>query len=87
MESLSFPKLMKDEVIFFVFNSTLYHPRVQRRVPLTIDIIEQQGYVAEMIQMVWKTKMQQVWEVIQLGAYTNFTSRCLMVLIQLQFLG
>ena len=78
---------MKDEVIFFVFNSTLYHPRVQRRVPLTIDIIEQQGYVAEMIQMVWKTKMQQVWEVIQLGAYTNFTSRCLMVLIQLQFLG
>ena len=72
MEGLSFPKLMKGEVIFFVFNSTLYHPRVQLRVPLTIDIIKQQGFVAEMVQAVWKTKMQQVWEVIQLGAYTNF---------------
>ncbi|HKY74437.1 MAG TPA: bifunctional phosphoglucose/phosphomannose isomerase [Patescibacteria group bacterium] len=72
MESLSFPKHMKDSVLFLVFNSNLYSPRVQKRIPLTIDVINQNGFTAEMVQTVWKTKMQQVWEAIQLGAFTNF---------------
>jgi glucose/mannose-6-phosphate isomerase len=72
MEGLSFPTLLKDGAIFLFFNSVLYHPRVQKRYPITATVVDQQGYPSEMVQSVWKTKLQQVWEVIQLGAYTNF---------------
>lgn len=72
MEGMEFPKHMKDSIIYFMFNSGLYHPRVQKRIPLTADVIGQHEFPVETVQAVWKTKMQQVWEVIQLGAYTNY---------------
>lgn len=72
MESLSFPKHFKDIVLFIMMNSSLYHPRVQARFPLTKDVIEQNGFEVQLVQAVWKTKLAQVWELIQLGAYTNF---------------
>ncbi len=72
MESLSFPKHVKDDVLFFFFNSGLYQTRVQTRFPLTRDVVEQNGFHGETIQAVAKNKLEQVWEVIQLGAYTNF---------------
>lgn len=72
MEGLSFPKHMKDDVLFFFFNSALYHPRVRARYPLTLEVIEKNGYHGETIQAMASTKLEQVWEMIQLGAYTNF---------------
>lgn len=72
MESLQFPKHIKDSMVFMMVNSQLYHPRVQARFPFTQDVIEQNGFEVQMVQVVWKTKLEQVWEVIQLGAYTNF---------------
>lgn len=72
MESLSFPVHQKDSVLFIMVNSNLYHPRVQARFPLTKDVIEQNGYEVQFVQAVWKTKLAQVWESIQLGAFTNF---------------
>lgn len=72
MESLSFPKHIKDSVMFIMVNSNLYHPRVQARFPLTKDVIEQNGFEVQFVQAVWKSKLAQVWETIQLGAYTNF---------------
>lgn len=72
MEGLSFPTAMKENVRFFFINSNLYHPRVQSRFPLTRQVSEQAGFHCETIQAVAKTKLEQVWEVIQLGAYTNF---------------
>ncbi len=72
MEGLGFPKHAKQEMITYFFTSQLYHPRVQRRFPLTIEVIEENGYQTQTILAVSKTKLEQVWEVIQLGAYTNF---------------
>lgn len=72
MEGLSFPTAIKENIRFLFVNSALYHPRVQVRYPLTREVAEQAGFHCETIQAVSKTKMEQVWEVIQLGAYTNF---------------
>ncbi len=72
MEALPFPKQTKENVIFFFFQSKLYHPRVQVRVPLTNQVAEQEGYPTEIISATAPTKLEQVFEIIQLGAYTNF---------------
>jgi len=72
MEGLSFPTAMKENVRFLFVNSTLYHPRVQSRFPLTREVAERAGFQCETIQATAKTKLEQVWEIIQLGAYTNF---------------
>ena len=72
MESLSFPKHIKNSVLFIMVNSNLYYPRVQARFPLTKDVIEQNGFEVQLVQAVWKSRLAQVWESIQLGAYTNF---------------
>lgn len=72
MEGLGFPKHAKQEMITYFFASQLYHPRVQRRFPLTVEVMEENGYQTQTILAIGDTKLEQVWEVIQLGAYTNF---------------
>ncbi len=72
MEALPFPKQTKENVIFFFFQSELYHPRVQVRVPLTNEVAEKENYPTEIISATAPTKLEQVFEIIQLGAYTNF---------------
>ncbi len=72
MEALPFPKQTKENVIFLFFQSKLYHPRVQVRVPLTNEVAEQEGYPTEIISATAPTKLEQVFEIVQLGAYTNF---------------
>jgi glucose/mannose-6-phosphate isomerase len=72
LESLSFPEQLHDSSIFLLFASALYHPRVQVRFPITQELVEEKGFVAETVLAVAKTKLEQVMEIIQLGAYTNF---------------
>lgn len=69
MEALSFPKLAKDSTIFFFFNSALYHERVQKRVLLTKNLVEQKGYETQIFLATSKSKLEQVFEVIQLGEF------------------
>ena len=69
MEALSFPKLAKETTVFFFFNSALYHERVQKRVLLTKNLVEQKGYETQMFLATSKTKLEQVFEVIQLGEF------------------
>lgn len=69
MEALSFPKLAKETTIFFFFNSALYHERVQKRVLLTKNLVEQKGYETQIYLATSKTKLEQVFEVIQLGEF------------------
>ncbi len=69
MEALSFPKLAKDTTIFFLFNSPLYHERVQKRVLLTKELIESKGYEVQLIQATAPSKLEQVFEIIQLGEF------------------
>jgi len=69
MEALSYPKLAKETTIFFFFNSALYHERVQKRVLLTKSLVEQKGYETQMILATTATKLEQVFEVIQIGEF------------------
>jgi len=69
LEALSFPHLAKETTIFFFFNSALYHERVQKRVLLTKSLVEQKGYETQMILATSSTKLDQVFEVIQIGEF------------------
>lgn len=71
MEALSFPKLAKDTTLFVLFNSALYSERVQKRVLLTKELLEQKGYEVQLIQATAPTKLEQVLEVIQLGEFVT----------------
>lgn len=72
LEGLQFPKHLQHDNVVLAFFSALYHPRTQKRFPLTLDIIEQHGMHSETIHAIASTKIEQVWEVIQLGAYVSF---------------
>jgi glucose/mannose-6-phosphate isomerase len=69
MEALSFPKSNQDTTIFFLFSSYLYNERVGKRFPITATLLEQKGYEAQVIQATAPTKLEQVFEVIQLGEF------------------
>lgn len=69
MEAISFPKLAKDNTLFILFNSALYHERVQKRVMLTKNLLEQKGYEAQVILATSPTKLAQVFETIQIGEF------------------
>lgn len=71
LEALSYPRLAKDTTIFLIFNSALYHERVQKRVLLTKDLIEQKGYEVQLIQATAPTPLEQVFEIIQLGEFVS----------------
>ncbi len=69
MEALRFPQATRENTMFIFFNSALYHERVQKRVMLTKNLVEQKGYEAQVILATSQTKLEQVFEVIQIGEY------------------
>lgn len=69
MEALSFPKANQETTIFFLFNSYLYYERVGKRFPITQQLIESKGYETQMIQATAPSKLEQVFEIIQLGEF------------------
>lgn len=71
MEALSFPKLAKDTTIFFLFNSALYFDRVEKRFPLTKELLESKNYEVQFIQATAPTKLEQIFEIVQLGAFVS----------------
>jgi len=71
MEALSYPKLAHDTSIFFLFNSGLYHERVQKRFPITKEVLESKSYETQLIQATAPTKLEQIFEIIQLGQFVS----------------
>lgn len=69
MEALSFPKANHDTTIFLLFNSSLYHERVTKRFPITNELLLSKEYETHMIQATAPTKLEQVFEIIQLGEF------------------
>ena len=72
LEALKNPGKLKEDTVFFLYNSHLYSPRVTRRVELTKIAIEQAGFQAELIQATAETALEQVFEIITLGAFFGF---------------
>lgn len=72
LEALSNPGKLRDDVHFFFYQSHLYTPEVGKRVELTRTLVEKLGYSVDVIQATAPTKLEQVFEVITLGAFFNF---------------
>lgn len=72
MEGLRFPESLDNSLYFLLFNSSLYHERTQKRVDITQKVIENAGIEAMPIQLEGESRLEQVFEVIAFGAFTNF---------------
>jgi len=71
MEALSYPKLSKENTLFLLFNSALYHERVQKRVLITKNLLEQKGYETHIVLATGNTKLEQVFEAILIGEFMS----------------
>ena len=71
IEAISFPKLAKDTTLFILFNSAFFHERIQKRVLLTKQLLEDKGYEVQLIQASAPTKLEQVFEIVQLGEFVT----------------
>jgi len=71
MEGLKFPSTNQDDIVFVLAQSDLYHPRNQKRVKLTKEVIEKNDIATFVYQPRSKTKLAQALESIQFGAFVN----------------
>lgn len=72
MEGLRFPQENDKNLFFVLFNSRLYHPRNQKRVGVTQKVIDGAGIDTTLMQLENTSRLEQVFEVMAFGAYTNF---------------
>ncbi len=69
MEGLKNPETSTSKLLFILFNSGLYHERIQKRYPLTKEVVEKNHVGTYEYKMIGDNKLKQVFEVIQLGSY------------------
>jgi len=72
MEGLKDPDTNKKELVFFLAQSDLYGKRNQKRIKVTTDVIGKNNVKTILWKAKSKTKLSQVFELIQFGAYINF---------------
>lgn len=71
MEGLKNPSEVTSKLLFVFFESTLYHDRVQKRYPLTREVVEKNNIQTYTVPLVGSNPLEQVFELIQLGSYTQ----------------
>ncbi len=72
MEGLKFPNNNSKNLIFIFFKSNFYSKIIQKRFDLTQNVVEKNNIKTIEINLSGKTKLNQVFELIQFGAYTAF---------------
>ncbi len=72
LEALQFPKNLTSTHLFVFMQSKLYKQRNQKRVELTQEIIEGYGIENIRVDLTAKTKLEQVWESINLLEFASF---------------
>lgn len=72
LEGLSFPEELKNYLYFILFDSQIYDSRNQKRMKLTIDVVEKNRIESQLITLKGKTALIQVFELIQWGAWVTF---------------
>jgi len=71
LEALSFPKSNPLNHFFIFFQSTLYHPRNQKRIQLTQQLLEKRTMDSIVVNLDSDNKLTQVFELITLTTFTN----------------
>ena len=72
MEALSYPARLKEDVLFLLYQSQLYSKELVKRVELSRQVIEKMGFECQVVTATAPTKLEQIFEVITLGAFVNF---------------
>ena len=72
MEGLSHPKSNQKNLIFFFFDSNLYHPRIQKRSELTKEVIKKNKILVIDYKLKSKTKLAQSFEMLQIGSWITY---------------
>jgi glucose/mannose-6-phosphate isomerase len=72
MEGLRFPQTNDANLFFVLFDSALYHERNRKRFQVTPQVIDGAGIELSSFLLTSTEPLEQVFEVITLGAFTNF---------------
>jgi glucose/mannose-6-phosphate isomerase len=72
MEGLAHPKKNTENLIFLIFNSDIYHPRIQKRNQLTEKIIKENGIEVIAHKLNGGNKLIQAMEMLQLGTWITY---------------
>ncbi len=72
LEGLRFPTKAKQVLKFLIFDSSHYHERIQKRFPITQDVIGKNGFDYEVYKTQAKNKLNEAFEVLILGSYISF---------------
>lgn len=72
MEGLTNPPTNKDLLAFLFLTSSLYSTQLQKRVKITKDVVLKQGIEVFEFSAQSTSKISQVFESVQFGAYVNY---------------
>jgi len=71
MEGLKNPREVTSKLLFVFFESEFYADRVRKRYPLTVEVVMKNNVNTYEVKLVGKNKLEQVFEVIQLGSFVQ----------------
>lgn len=71
MEGLKHPLSVTSQLKFIFFISSIYHERVHKRYPLTIDVVQKNNIATHEVYLNAENKLYQVFELIALGSYAQ----------------
>lgn len=72
MEGLRNPNQAKEKLCFVFFMSNLYSERVQKRYPLTVEVVEKNSISTEIFAPRSYDKLSQVYEVLIFGSFVVY---------------
>lgn len=72
MEGLSFPQNNSQTLAFLFFDSSLYSPKIGRRMTITKDVVTQNKIPVLSFECLAEDKLSQAFETIQFGSFVSF---------------
>ena len=72
LEGMMYPKTNRQNLFFVFVRSNLYHSRNQRRIEITKKVLDGYKIKHSEVRLRGTTKLEQVFELIQFGAYVGF---------------
>lgn len=72
MEGLKHPEANKKDLVFVFVSSKHYSKRIQQRFELTKDVVEKNKIAVLQIDLQGKNKLEDAFQLIQLGSYISF---------------
>lgn len=72
LEGLKFPAVSHEQLLFIIFDSGLYSPRIQKRVQVTKEVIGKNDCTCLLYKLTSENKLTQVFELLTLGSFMTF---------------